>query len=47
MPGLVAHLQKLHDQWNSQLIEPLWLMPKKTDAVFLGSIAFTDMEAEQ
>jgi arylsulfatase A-like enzyme len=47
LPDVVDRLQKLHDQWNSRLIEPLWPMPKKTKAVFLGSIPFTDMEAEE
>jgi arylsulfatase A-like enzyme len=47
LPDVVARMQKLHDAWNAKLIEPLWPMPKKTNAVFLGTIPFIDMEAEE
>jgi len=45
MPEVVTRLQKLHEQWNARLIEPLWSMPKQTDVLYLGSIPFFDMEA--
>jgi arylsulfatase A-like enzyme len=46
-PDIVARLEKMHDAWDAQMIPPLWPMPKKTKDVFLGSIPFMDMEAEE